>query len=561
MGGEVLGKGRGHWASAVGFVLAAAGSAIGLGNIWKFPYITWENQGGAFVLVYLVCVAVVGLPIMTAEIFLGRRAEKDPVGTFRILGARTPLNGLLILLSGAGLLLGALAGYLVRPAGPGGRLPLGHIISSGRTLPVGEDYLAPLAEQCFRYLVVGGILGFAAGAALWVWLRKRGGMPQLRFGWSWVGALGVTTGFIILSYYAVVAGWTIHYFGLTLGNHFGGATEVAVAQSFGEFIGNGWLQLLYSGLFMACTILIVWFGVHSGIERAARILMPLLFAFLVILFIGSMRLDGAGEAMRFLFRPDFSKLTANSVLEAVGHAFFTLSLGMGAMITYGSYLRRNNSIPVNAATITVLDTVVALMTCSIIFPIIFTYQALEPSRSSGILFTSMPHIFTQMGGWGIFLGPLFFLLVFFAALTSAVSLLEVCTAYVVDEWKVPRRLATPLVGGGIYVFGILSALSFGANTFLSEKFNPLKPFFGEGRPGVFDTLDYLAANWLLPLGGMFIAVFTGWFLSRPEKMEELRQGSNIPDWGVTVWTWALRIPCPLGIGWILWEVLKGGDFS
>jgi len=250
----MMAKERAQWTGRLGFVLAAAGSAIGLGNLWKFPYITYENNGGAFVLVYLAAIAVVGVPIMVAEIVLGRRSQKNAVGAFRVLG------------------LGK----------PGGRL------------------------------------------------------------WTGVGFLGVMTGFVILSYYSVVAGWTIRYILMAVSGELGGlAHHPADLQAFfGEFLSNPYQQILCLSLFMGATIGIVYFGVGRGIERAAKFLMPVLLSILVMLVIYSFWTPGFGEAMRFLFRPNFSELSAGGVLEALGHSFFTLSLGMGAMLTYGSYMRK-----------------------------------------------------------------------------------------------------------------------------------------------------------------------------------------------------------------------------
>ena len=349
-----MGKERAQWTGRLGFVLAAAGSAIGLGNLWKFPYITYENNGGAFVLVYLGAIALVGVPIMVAEIVLGRRSQKNAVGAFRVL---------------------------------------------------------------------------AQG--------KAGG--QL---WQGVVFLGVMTGFVILSYYSVIAGWTIRYILMAVSGELGGlAHDPADLQAFfGEFLGNPWQQILFHALFMGATIGIVYFGVGRGIERAAKLLMPILLSILAMLVIYSFWTPGFGEAMRFLFRPNFSELSAAGVLEALGHSFFTLSLGMGAMLTYGSYMRKHDSIPRAALTICALDTLIAIMACIIMFSVIFSFD-FEVTKSSTILFTTIPVVFYQLPGGAIVSG-LFYLLVAFAALSSTISLLEVVSSYAIDELGWQRRRAT-----------------------------------------------------------------------------------------------------------------------
>ena len=272
---QPLSHSREHWSSNVGFILAATGSAIGLGNLWKFPFITWENNGGAFVLLYLVCIAAVGLPIMMAELLIGRKIQKSAVGALK-------------------------------------------------------DAIGPM--------------------------------------WGWVGAWRVMAGFIILSYYSVVAGWSLFYFVKTLGWSVGGfPAGLQTGDLFAEIVGNGGLQSLLSTLFMAATVGIVYFGIHGGIERVARIFLPILFAILLLLLVSVLTMDGAGAALVFIFRPSFAELEPGSILEALGHSFFTLSLGMGAMITYGSYVARNRSVVRAAGTIVLLDTVIALFATIIMF--------------------------------------------------------------------------------------------------------------------------------------------------------------------------------------------------
>lgn len=435
---------RGHWGSKLGFVLAAAGSAVGLGNIWKFPYITGENGGGAFVLIYLLCIVVVGLPVMTAEILLGRATQKSPVGAVKALGG-----------------------------------------------------------------------GF----------------------WVVFGGLGVLGGFVILSYYSVVAGWAMHYTYLALSGQIVGLGPEGVEPLFGSLFTSNGLNLFWHALFMIVTVAVVWGGVNKGIERWARILMPTLFGLMIILLVNSFTMSGFGEAFDFIFGFHTEALTAAGVLEALGHAFFTLSLGMGAMLTYGSYLDRNDDIVVSAITISILDTVIALTACMVLFPIIFSY-GMEPASGPGLVFVSIPIAMSQMPG-GTFFAFIFFALLVFAALTSAISLLEVVTSYLIDEKGWLRHKATVFAGVVIALIGIPSALSGG--TYL----------FGDGFAGVFgrnwfDTFDYLASNWILPLGGLGISMFTAWRVDDAIRHREFLDGSRL---GVFYkgWLVLLKYVVPVGI--------------
>ncbi len=469
LGGELMAKERAQWTGRLGFVLAASGSAIGLGNLWKFPYITYENNGGAFVLVYLAAIAVVGVPIMVAEVLLGRRSQKNPVGAFRVLAEGKP----------------------------GGR-----------------------------------------------W-------------WQAVGFLGVMTGFVILSYYSVVAGWTIRYILLAVSGKLAGLAHhpEALQSFFGEFLSSPYQQVFYHCLFMGATIGIVYFGVGRGIERAAKLLMPILLSILVMLVVYSFWTPGFGEAMRFIFRPNFSELTAGGVLEALGHSFFTLSLGMGAMLTYGSYMRKRDSIPRAALTICAMDTMIAIMACIVMFSIIFSFD-FEVTKSSTILFTTLPVVFFQLPG-GSAVSALFYVLVGFAALTSTISLLEVVSSYAIDELGWRRQRATLTMGAAILVFGTLSAVSLGGNATLSS-INFI------GRPstaGVFGTLDYLASNWFLPVGGLFIALFTGWVLGRDESREELEKGNGPIGWAFPLWRFLIRIAAPIAVGAIIVSVILGAEYQ
>ncbi len=463
-----MGQKRGQWSGRMGFVLAAAGSAVGLGNLWKFPYIALENKGGAFVLVYIAAIALVGLPIMVSEILLGRRGQKDPVGSFRDQAA-------------------------------------------GK---------------------------FGAGF------------------WPGVGILGVITGFVILSYYSVVAGWTIRYIVMALSGQLTSlATDPGALESyFGEFLGNSGQQVFFHIMFMAATIGVVFFGVAKGIERAAKLLVPVLFLILIALSIYATTTPGFAKAMTFLFRPNFGDLTRGAVLEALGHSFFTLSLGMGAMLTYGSYMRKQDSIPKAALTITVLDTVIAIFACIIMFSIIFSFD-FEPRKSSTILFTTLPVVFFKMPG-GALISGFFYLLVAFAALTSTISLMEVVSSFAIDELKWGRRRAVLTMGGAITVFGTLSALSLGGNETLSS----INLIGRDSTAGVFGTLDYLASNWFLPVGGFFIALFAGWVLGRKNSLAELEDGhGEMPSFGA--WRFLIRFAAPLAVGAIIVSVILGAEYQ
>ncbi len=456
---------RGHWKSSVGFIFAAAGSAIGLGNLWKFPYITWHNNGGAFVLVYLICIAIVGLPIMVAEIMIGRRTQKSPVGA----------------------------------------------------------------------------------------MRDAAGKP-----WAFVGGLGVVTGFVILSYYAVVAGWAIQYFAQCVGWSMNGYTAGAAGDGFGGFVTDGGRQILLAAAFLAVTAVVVLAGIGRGIERITRQLMPLLFLILLLLLITALRMPGASEAVAFIFRPNFSELPAAGVLEALGHSFFTLSLGMGAMITYGSYMRRTDSVTRASGVVVALDTLIALVATVIMFSVIFSVPGVRETigkSTAGMLFVTLPEIFYTNVPMGQIVAPLFYVLVGFAALTSTISLLEVVVSYCIDEQGWPRRQSTILCTIVIFGISVLCALSFGAVSGLSD-FSVFA-----GKNGMFDTLDHLAANWMLPVGGLFITLAAGWAISSAVSREELTEPAPPGFFNYSAWLFFIRFVAPAAVAAIIIAVILGRDFS
>jgi NSS family neurotransmitter:Na+ symporter len=437
---------RAHWGSRLGFVLAAAGSAIGLGNIWKFPYITGENGGGAFVLVYLLCVFLVGLPVMVAEILIGRTTQSSPVRAFRKL------------------------------AGEGSN-------------------------------------------------------------WISMGWLGVASAFVILSYYSIVAGWSLHYTYLSLTGNIVTLDPAEFEPLFGSVFASPTLNLGWHTVFIVLTMAVVLGGVSKGVERWSRILMPLLLTMMLILLVKGATLSGFGEAVDFMFGFRTDKLTAAGALEALGHAFFSLSLGMGAMLTYGSYLRKDDDIMSASIIITVLDTGIAIAASMILFPILFT-QSMQAAQGPGLVFISIPMAFAQMPGGG-FLAPIFFGLLVFAALTSAISMLEVVTSSFIDGKNWTRKKATLLAGGLIFVVGIPSALSGGTALFGTNIENVIGMNW-------FDSFDYLATNWMLPLGGLGIAIYTAWRMDEAIRHDHFLAGTKLQTF-YKAWLLLLKFLVPVCI--------------
>lgn len=429
---------HGQWSSRLMFILAASGSAVGLGNIWKFPYIAGENGGGAFVLFYLLCIAAVGIPIMIAEVMLGRRGRQSPINTMRALAR------------------------------------LEH------------------------------------GSSLWTLL-----------GWA-----GVATGFIILSYYSVIAGWAMAYVFRSAAGIFNGATADGVQSIFTDFVGDPERLLAWHSLFMVMCMLVVARGVRHGLEQAVRILMPGLLLLLGVLVVYAYTEGAFTRGLDFLFQPNFEKLfyacktvadgarqcefTGDPMLIAMGHAFFTLSLGMGAIMVYGSYMPKSSSISGSVLTIAILDTLVALLAGMAIFPLVFAND-LAPGGGPGLIFQTLPIAFGGMPGGALF-GSLFFILLVFAAWTSAISLIEPAVAWLVENREISRPRAAILIGVTVWMLGLGTVFSF--NIWSGEAYQ----VFGKT---LFDLLDYLTANIMLPLGGLFIALFAGWVMQRESSAQEL----------------------------------------
>ena len=434
---------RGMWSSRWLFVLAAAGSAVGLGNIWKFPYITGENGGGAFVIIYLVCVALVGIPIMMSEVLLGRSGRASPIITMRKLTSQ-------------------------------------------------------------------------AG-------KSRG--------WVFIGWMGVLAGFLILSYYAVIAGWAFNYVLLMGTGTFEGGSAEQVTATFNEFLASPWQLIFWQTVVMVITVWIVGKGVSQGLETAIRIFMPLLFVLLLVLLGYAFTSDGIDEGLAFMFDLKFDQIQPETWLIAMGQAFFTLSLGMGAMMAYGSYVPENTGIGSTVLTIALLDTFVAVAAGVAIFPIVFA-NGLEAGQGPGLMFVTLPLAFGQLP-LGVVFGTVFFVLVSFAAITSAISLTEPALSYLVEEYNAKRKRVAISLGVICWILGLGTVFSFNIwpNTLIGDL-----NFFG--------LVDYLSQNIMLPLGGLLIAVFAVWKLPKQIMQQEL----GLKD-GPAMWLWYLvgGIIAPLGV--------------
>ncbi len=425
------------------FILAATGAAVGLGNIWKFPYMAGMNGGGAFVLVYIVSVLAIGLPIMIAEVMLGRRGRRNPISTMRLLSEEET----------------------------------GHRA------------------------------------------------------WQFIGWSGVTAGLLILSFYSVIAGWALGYVVRAASGAFAGADVHKVGQIYADFMADPERQLAWHTVFMGMTIWVVARGVQEGLERAVKYLMPALFLLLLVMVFFAMSTRGFGQAWNFLFHADFHRLTGTAVLMAMGHAFFTLSLGMGAMMAYGAYLPDRVSIVRTSVIVVIADTVVALLAGLAIFPVVFA-NGLAPDVGPGLIFQTLPLAFGQMPGGSLF-GVAFFILLVFAAWTSSISLIEPAVAWLVETRGKTRSGASWTVGILVWLLGIFSILSF----------NHLADFKVFGRT-IFRNLDFVATNIMLPLDGFLIAVFAGWLMCKGSQAHELDEQAGTL---FTIWRFLVRYVAPVAV--------------
>ena len=414
-------KKRETFGSKLGFIMATAGSALGLGNIYRFPCEAGANGGAAFLVVYLALALLIGTPLMISELVIGRSARSNPVGAFRKLG------------------------------------------------------------------------------------EKAGAMQSA---WPVVGYLGVLCSFLILAFYTTVAGWTLGYLGKSVAGHFSGQDLASIQQQFADFTSHPWLPIVCQLAFLVLTAVVVMRGVKGGIERWSKILMPMLLVIMVVLCVKSLTLSGARQGLEFFFKPDFSKINGRVVLSALGQSFFSLSIGMGALITYGSYLGRKDNMVSSAVSVTLADTLVALLAGIIIFPAAFSF-GIQPEAGASLAFTTLPMVFQQMTG-GYFFCLMFFLLLVIATLTSTISLLEVIVATLTEELRLSRTKASLLGAAATAVIGLLATLSFRAGS-------PLHI----GAKTVFDLLDSVTALYMMPIGGLLIVLFVGWRMKRADVMDEL----------------------------------------
>ena len=434
---------RENFGSKLGIILATAGSALGLGNIYRFPCEAGANGGGAFLIVYLVIALLIGAPLMISEFIIGRRSRSNPVGAFRILTGK------------------------------------GHV-------------------------------------------------------WPQVGNLGVLCAFIILAFYTTVAGWTLGYLGKSIAGHFGGQDLGQIQQQFVAFTNHPWWPVVCQLAFLAITAFVVMRGVKDGIERWSKILMPLLLVIMVVLCVNSLTLSGAKEGLRFFFYPDFSLINGRVLISAMGQAFFSLSIGMGALITYGSYIGKHDNMATSAAGVVLADTLVAVLAGVIIFPAAFSF-GIQPEAGASLAFTTLPMVFQQMSG-GYFFCLIFFLLLVIATLTSTISLLEVIVAAITEEAKISRPLAAVLGSLATAVIGVLATLSFRSGSQLLI-----------GGRTLFDLLDHITASYFMPLGGLLIVLFVGWKMKKADALDELSNGGTLKAGLCKAILFIVRYICPMAI--------------
>lgn len=416
-----------QWSSRLGFLLAAVGFAVGLGNIWRFPYVMGQNGGSAFLFIYLACALGIGLPLLISELTIGRRGRSSPSGSIRAVAAESG--------------------------------------TSAR--------------------------------------------------WGAFGTLAVFCVFIILSYYTVLSGWTFDYFVRAASGSFEGVGSSESNEMFAGLMNNPGRLLFWHTLVNVIVIVIVRRGVQAGIEKAVKVLMPALFAALVVMVIYGAVAGDMASALKFMLEPDFSKVTRQTVMVAIGQAFFSIGIGMAALITFGAYLPKEISIPKSATIVIVADTAVALLAGFAIFPLVFAF-GLEPSAGAGLIFQTLPLAFGQMPGGQIF-GAIFFILLIAAALSSCIGCAEAVVSWVDERFGIKREKGVLLTVGAAWAVGVLSIMSMGD----WSEYYPLDfiPVF-EGKT-IFDSLDFLAANILLLIGGLLISVFIGWFVPKQIKLDEI----------------------------------------
>lgn len=442
-------KQREHWGSRLGFLMATAGSAIGLGSLWKFPYIVGENGGGLFVCIYLFFTLLIGIPTFIAELVIGRSAQKSPVGAYF------------------------------------------HLSKHNQN-------------------------------------------------WKIVGWIAIITCFVVLSYYSVVAGWSVNYLFMSLVQFSSDKSPQEIKQVFDTLASSWDISLLWHCVFMTLTAGIVYGGIRQGIEYWSKILTPALLVILLILFAYSANLEGFNQAFDFIFRPDFAKFKPSSIIKALSLAFFTLSVGLGIILTYGSYMKKTDDIPQTAFTIALMNIVISLIAALTIFPIIFTFN-LRPEEGPGLVFETLPVLFERLPAT-LVISSIFFLLLVFTALTSSISILEVLTANCIELFEWSRKKATLLIAFAVFIFGIPSALS-GSGVLFPNWTKLYGMTF-------FDTVALISDIWLLPINGLFAACFVGWFFQKETLREEFLKGSTW-GWFFRPWLSMVRYLVPLGIALII----------
>ncbi|MDY0142916.1 MAG: sodium-dependent transporter [Bacteroidales bacterium] len=434
---------RDGFSGKFGVIAAAAGSAVGLGNIWRFPYVTGENGGGAFLLIYVFFIIVIGVPVMMSEFVIGRRSQSNAFGAFRKL---------------------------------------------------------------------------SPDSAWWI-----------------IGVMGIVAAFVILSFYSTVAGWTLEYVYQAFSGNFAGKDINQLNSDFANFTAGSWRPLMWQMIFMVLTAGVVFAGVQKGIEKYTKILMPVLLVMIIAICIRSVTLPGAEKGLRFLFEPDFSKLSFQGVLTALGQAAFSLSIGMGALITYGSYVRKDTPLLSTAVQVATVDTVIAILSGIMIFPALMALGQ-DPAAGPGLVFVTLPGIFQAMPG-GFYFAIVFFILLSVAALTSTISVLEVVVAFLIEEKNMSRGKATALGAGAISIIGIACTLSFG----------PLKDFKIFDKT-VFDLMNYLSANVFLTFGALLIVIYTGWKLGKSNFVDEINQAAKIPKFLSSSIVFIIKYIAPVAIG-------------
>ncbi|MCQ2259036.1 MAG: sodium-dependent transporter [Bacteroidaceae bacterium] len=470
---------RENFGSKIGAILAAAGSAVGLGNVWRFPIETGQNGGAAFIIIYVICIVLLGLPIMMSEFLIGRYTHSNTAGAYRILSNGSP--------------------------------------------------------------------------------------------WKWVGRLGVFTGWFILCYYNVVGGWTLHYTYLSATNAFAGVPASEFGGMFTDFAGNPWIPTAWFVVFLGIVHFVITRGVQAGIEKFSKIMMPTLFIITIVLTVCSLCLPGASEGVEFLLKPDWGKVTSTTILQAMGQAFFSLSLGMGCLCTYASYFDKSTPLAKTAVNVSVIDTFIAIMAGFIIFPSVFNIgmNPNEVGAGASLTFISLPNVFQQAFGDGsvlsVVFSSMFYFLLFVAALTSAISLHEVATAYVTEEFHLERKKGACVITLSLLALGILCSLSFGPLKDITLQQLAAWLTFGKvdvtgvSAMNIFDMFDSFSGMVLLPLGGMFIAIFAGWVLDKQLYKDELSNSGEIKTPYFKLLIFSLRFIAPVAIGLVFLD--QFGVFS